>query len=219
MIAGLALAMPLTASASFVVGWHSFTANNMAQNPIVNTADVSAQVTKAGFGSTAVGGSTSGVYGTGTGIGVSPGTTPDGYLQIRGTAANANIFTLTSTSPGLQYLKQVFFDAASIATNVVGLSISYVLNGNTVLTDNVGSIPKLSTSGWTAYGKDLSITLNPGDVLQIKFTNLASNTTANRLGLDNIAFVVVPEPANVLGLGALLGSTLVMRHRRRKVTA
>lgn len=85
--------------------------------------------------------------------------------------------------------------------------------------------PTTGPSGnvWQSVVGNHPITLQIGQTLTVTWTT----SQGERLALDNIAYVFdglleplvgVPEPTNILGLGILLTSVIVMRHRRRSTS-
>ena len=223
---GLTLAVAQRSSADLLVGWNNF---DGTQGPEVEDHNTSGglitpnSLIKVGTpGVFAGAGSNDLSYGTGFDpitfdpLPIVPGS-GNGWLRLLDTTTKL-VFRMT-VGPQQFYLINTFFDAISInpASPPNTLSLSYSINNGPSVNyaDLVNTIPTGPNPGnWPDFIALSNIYIAPNSTIAITF----STASARDYGLDNIAFdfVAVPEPGNVIGLTALLGSTLVMRNRRRK---
>jgi hypothetical protein len=172
------------------------------------------------------GGSADGVYGDGhygQGVAHLPAAPANnGYLNLRTGVSNAAAtaqFTFTNNAPFTLWLTRVLFDAININNGALtGINWLVTSGGSPVASGAItppGNVPL--TLGWKDYSYAAGISVAPSQRLDVTFVGSgigASSGNIRQIGLDNIAFVVIPEPGNVLALCGLLGSAALIRRRR-----
>ena len=225
LIASAVLGVPQLASASLLVGFHSF-------NDSANTDKASADFAIGGFSGTIVGtgpsvgaktdpvgsGSSDNFYGDST-YKVNPvDSNNDGYIALN----NGNrTFTLSLTNhTGAAYtLDEFLFDSVKTTSSgnllADGLSVSSVSNVGTFM----GGTQINGASYLQDYSdniKGIGIDIANGETVSFVFTMLAHTRD---MRFDNIgiggSLTPVPEPGSLVALGCLVGSGAFLRTRRR----
>ena len=231
VLGAVACALPSVASASLLVGFHSFT-DTTGEGFLDSTADenpfnLQASIANTStFGASTSNGSNDTFYGPDNGTGVSGAPVNNGRLE----QANGTKFTVTNTTGSAFALTSLLFDAGITSGNLPtgvttsSLSLSYTIGTgpSQSLANNASMSPVSGTAPNENYADfvfDLgNVLLGVGET--ITFSWVATNNTR----LDNIALIgtqlsAIPEPGSFIALGGLLGAGMFVRNRRRTVTA
>jgi hypothetical protein len=225
LLALAALALPYTASAMLLVGWHDFdaTSDDESSEPGSTAVDFSGNLNKnspsQGLGGDNGGGS--GIfYGNSN---LASGSGDDGTVRVP-TGGTGATFSMTNSSGSAVSLDTLFFDATESSTITV-LTVAYrigVAGAFTTLASYNTLNPTGDSSNITdlqANFSDLSISLLAipslldTQTIQFRFTVGGSGQGAR---LDNIAITAIPEPASLIALACVLGSGLFLRQRPRQ---
>ena len=201
------------------IGWDGFPAAVNAAVPS-NAANTNGgfsgtlNQTGAGNASFSTGGDISTVYGNDPSVSPElpvPTATNNGYFEV----ASSVVFNIVNGSALQQTWVAVLVDLF-VADRLQQLSVTASVNGGpSIFITGRGLNPTTGPGGnlWQPSVIGSNIVVPAGGTLAVTWTA----GQGNRLALDNVAYVFdsVPEPTNVLGLSALLGSVMVMRNRRR----
>ena len=234
-----ALALPGVASATLLVGWHSF-ADDVAiagfqdASPNQNASGYSGTVYASGANSGPNSGSDDRWYGpSSSGVAVPPVTPAPGPPPVLDSHEDGRLneaggtTVIVANNTGLNYtLSHLLFDAGRTfdGTAVFTLSYSYYDAGNNQIVSNAPLLTSQSVARTPNTGRDYddfsvaipgAISLAAGERIEFAWTNATS-----QIRLDNIAltgFLPIPEPTAAIALAGLLGSGAFFR--RRKVTA
>ena len=230
---GLAL-LPLSASATLLVGLHKFNTATGTQN--ITSALADPNYALAGFSgsvvttvaSEGVGGSNDNLYGN-SALAVLPGMpmvseTQDGHGKAQ---ENKNlVFNVTNSSGSSIALASLLFDAAyrDVASTI--LAVTYQIGAGPIetLTSDVGSM--IQHTAWTAaadftdFGLSLlGVTLANAETIKFTFSidPGIGASSSETIRLDNIALTglsAIPETASAMALALLIGGGLMTRNRR-----
>lgn len=233
LIGSAVIAAPQMASASLLVGFHSFTDDQTTEIQDYAVAGFSGTVTKLGADYTnsisrSTGGSSDGTYGNVTLVSNNPAA-DDGFArsveslvwnsedQIWDTAHSFPVFRFTQTGEGVTPLGALLFDAATNDINPsAGLVVSYLTSTSATHTYSSITLPVVPNSNLISadYG-DFAFSLAGLELAQgewIEFT-FDGNPYAR---VDNVGLAAIPEPGSMLALGCLIGSGALLRNRRRR---
>lgn len=228
------------ADATFVVAYHDFEAGGGVESPDFNNSplvlplggpplveELGGDLTKipaANALGVDTGGSDDKTLGSGNAdfLWLAPPGTNNGFVSLfKSTAAGTVvqlIVELTNNSLSTMfYLQQISFDAIRQSAGAnPSLNVGWRYQGGGGFT-TIGNTGAIGDSGqgndWNDFDYSPNIPFAPGETIEIQF--LGMNGALNGISMDNIGFAVVPEPGNVIGLGALLASAFMVRHRRR----
>lgn len=224
LISLASLALPSVASATLLVGWHSFSNTGTSFTPNQNAAGFQTSTLSntalnpappAANGSS---GSTDGWYGPDSSIGggfQAPPLTGDGG---RFTQADGTVMTVINGGSTAYPLDKLLFDAGITGSpGTFDLSFSYNGGPSTQLLNNA-TVPVTSSPAPNRDYEDFSVVI-PGSIILSPGQNIVFRWTdaTNNLRLDNLALLAIPEPTAAIALAGLLGSGAFFR--RRKVTA
>ena len=201
------------------IGWDGFPAavNAAVPSNAANTnGGLSGTLNETGAGNASfnTGGDISTFYGNDSGVTPElpvPTATNNGYFEV----ASSVVFNIVNGSALQQTLIEVLVDLF-VADRSQFLTVTASVNGGPSIGITGGQLNPTTGPGgnlWQQFGIMRNIVVPVGGTLVVTWTA----GQGNRLAVDNVAYVFdsVPEPTNVLGLSALLGSVMVMRNRRR----
>jgi hypothetical protein len=222
LLALAALALPHTANASLLVGWHDFDGTSNSETPDYAAGGFSGLLTKHSESRDLGGdnGGTGGIYYGNSNIASGPGN--DGTVRLP--TGGETFFSMTNSSGSAVSLASLFFDASE-SSNTTVLSVAYRIGAGTFTT--LATYSTLNPTG-TPFDNlllqsdfsDLSISLLAipallnSQTIQFRFNVGGAGQGAR---IDNLAITAIPEPASLIALACVLGSGLFLRQRPRQL--